>query len=123
MLEIHQKADVENYFDHFKKFNIPNDANVVEAFDNGNVIGFAIYKIENDAVFIYDVEYGNDLYLCDGIVRAVLFKASMLGINKAKFEANDLSVFRKLGFIEKESDWLISIESIMDGCKKCKNSC
>ncbi|HOV41133.1 MAG TPA: hypothetical protein PLM59_05020 [Oscillospiraceae bacterium] len=123
MLEIHQRENIENYIDYFKKYNIPDDANVVEAFDKGNVTGFAIYKIKEDAVFIYHVEYGDDLYLCDGIVRTVLFKASMLGINKAKFEAKDLSAFKKLGFLEKESDWLISIESVMDGCKKCKNSC
>ena len=45
--------------------------------DKNNVIGFIAYAYNDDAVIIYDFDDGGDLYLCDGLVRSVLFKGCL----------------------------------------------
>lgn len=121
MLEIHQNENTEKYTDYLDKLNISGThMKVVEAHDRNRVTGFCIFSYAEDAVTLYVAEYGEDLYLCDGLVRAVLFKASLLGIDRAEFAFADLADVRKLGFLEKDSRTLLSIQSIMGGCKSCK---
>lgn len=121
MLEIHQKKDISGYEGYLRKINAnANDILIVEAFDKKNVIGFCIFSYEKDCVNLYQIEYGDDKYLFDGIVRAVLFKASMIGIDKAKYYFEDLSLLKKFGTVDKEGNCLSCIQNVMNGCNNCK---
>ncbi|MEG0614507.1 MAG: hypothetical protein RR540_02025 [Oscillospiraceae bacterium] len=123
MLEIHQKADIIGYEKFIDKAKInPNEVKIVEAFDKGKVIGYGIFSYSEDTVKIFAVDYGDDKYLCDGIVRTILFKASMLFIDKAEFVFENLSLMEQLHFLEKGSNTLNSIKNVMDNCKSCKKS-
>lgn len=124
MLEIHQRNDLEGYSKYLNEFGLSSsDAQIIEAIDNNNVLGFSIFSYESDTVIIHCVNYNEDKYLCDGIIRTVLFKASLIGIDKAQFKMSDLSIAENLGFILKGSNSLASIQTIMNNCKNCKNSC
>ena len=124
MLEIHQQNDISSYSQYLYKLNIPqNDIQVIEAVDKGSIIGFAIFTYNGDTVKIFYLDYNNDKYLCDGIIRTILLKASLLNIDKAEFLTDSLGIIEELGFIQKGNCILSSIKSVMDGCRNCKNSC
>lgn len=116
MLEIHQKTDFIGYEDKIARIDAEFPA-VLESYDNGRVNGYCIFSIEGDTACIYDLSYGGDIALCDGLARSALFKASMLGIDKAKFFTDDENV-KKLKLCD-ESGILVSIQSVMGGCSNC----
>ena len=123
MLEIHQRNDINGYSGYLNEFGLSaNESKIIEAFDNNKVIGFAIFMYHDDNVKIFYVDYNDDKYLCDGLIRTILFKASLLGIDKAEFLMSDIKLIEDLGFVQKGHNGLVSIQSIMNGCKSCKNS-
>lgn len=121
MLEIHS-GNIKRYSKNIIEHNITDDAKVVEAFDEKEeVIGHAIYVEKEDIIEIYEVDCNPDLYLYDGIVRTILFKGMLKGINKAEYNLKDMTKIYKLRLSDKDSNKLSSIESIMNSCKNCKN--
>lgn len=123
MLEIKECKDILRYSD------IINDllddyalVSVAEAYDGERVSGFGVYSYEKDAVVIHRVEYGDDLYLADGIVRTILFKAMMNGIDRGVFAANESNdiLTSKLKYIKDKGRIINSITDFMDNCKNCK---
>ncbi len=124
MLEIHQKIDINGYTGYLYELGLSADeAKIIEAFDNEKVIGFSIFRYFEDKIQISIVECNDDKYLFDGIIRTALFKASLLGIDKAEFLMTDLKFAEALGFINNGSNCLSSIQSVMNGCKSCKKNC
>lgn len=121
MLEILQAKDFTPYYPLIEKLNIDDDIiSVVEAMDNGKIIGYGIYHYNNDFVEINYIESNNDLYLYDGIVRSILFIAYNNGVDKAVFQLDDTSVIEKLKFVDTGEKCINNIDNILSNCKSCK---
>ena len=116
MLEIHQREDTKGYEDLINGIEFPI---IIEAVTGDNVDGFCIYSVADGEVFIHELSYNNDIYLCDGIIRTALFKVSFLGINKARFSEKIKDAAKKLHLCD-EDGVLSSIESVMSGCEGSK---
>ena len=93
--------------------------NVVEATDKDEVIGIGVYHFDDETVVLDKVDSKGDLYLYDGIVRAVLFLAMMKGIDTARFDFPDLDNVKKLGFVQNNDNVLRDLNGFMSKCKSC----
>ena len=74
---------------------------------------------------IYAVDDGHDLNFCDGLVRSVLFKAELRGIERAAFLVQDAAMLerlRMLHFIQNNENILQNIADIMENCKNCRDN-
>ena len=116
MLEIHQRQDTKGYENLIGDIEFPI---IIEAMTDNKVDGFCIYEYGDNGVVIHELSYNGDLYLCDGIIRTALFKASMLGVDTARFSEKTREVAKKLHLCD-ENGALSSIESVMSGCAGCK---
>lgn len=120
MLEIQEKFSAEGYEALYGK--IGESLHITEAFDKGKVIGYIAYSYEKGKTVVYDFDDGGDLYLCDGLVRSVLFKSCLKDIHTAEFVAEDENKRKslaKLGFIKNGSSILENIDELMNGCRNC----
>ena len=123
MLEIRQKNDITGYAGYLWDYQLTADEiQIVEAFEKEKVIGFCIYSYTEDSVEIYHAKYGDNISLFDCIIRTVLFKAFLKGINKARYHFNDMSLLYKLKLADDYGITLSSIENVMNSCGNCKNS-
>lgn len=126
MLEIHQTNDISKYDHILENLSTDKQYEAVESYGkDGEVTGFAVYAYENDSVCIYHCEYGEDTALCDGILRTVLFKACLKGIDKGICRAtiNGTNLFEKFRYGTSEAPYEVkSISDFLDGCKKCKEN-
>ncbi len=98
---------------------------LTEAMDGEQVTGYIVYAYEPDAVAVHAVDDGGDLMLCDGLVRSVLFKGLLRGLNRGVFRLTDaamLDKMRTLRFVNNEQKTLENIAEIMDNCKSCRES-
>lgn len=98
---------------------------LTEAMDGEQVTGYIVYAYEPDAVAVHAVDDGGDLMLCDGLVRSVLFKGLLRGLNRGVFRLQDtamLDKMRTLRFVNNEQNALENIAEIMDNCKSCRES-
>ncbi len=123
MLEIQEKFSTEGYETIAERAG--ESLHITEAFDKGEIIGFIAYSYENEKTVIYDLDDGGDLYLCDGLVRSVLFKSCLKDIHTAEFAVEDETKcvsLTKLGFIKNGSKTLENIDSLMNGCQNCKHN-
>lgn len=104
---------------------LPEQFSLVEAMDGDKGIGYGIfrYNIESACVELYLISASGDMYLYDGLVRAILFKAVLAGLERAYYFLQDLSDVRALGLCPKDKNYLESIENVLDSCKNCKKSC
>lgn len=120
MLQILQTKNFNNYIEKLEKMGILDKfPNVVEATDKGEIIGLGIYHFEEKMVVVDEISAENDLYLYDGIVRAILFLAMMKGIDIAKFNLTDMTQVKKLKFVKDDENILSPVTSFMSKCKSC----
>ncbi len=120
MLQILQTKHIENYSQMIEEMRLSDlFPNVVEATDKEEVIGIGVYHFDNDIVVLDKVDSNGDLYLYDGIVRAVLFLAMMKGIDTARFDLTDLKNAKKLGFVQNNDNILSDLNGFMSKCKSC----
>ncbi len=120
MLEILQTKNFEKYIPQLEKMGIiENFPNVVEATDKDEILGIGIYHFDSDGVVLDEISANGDLYLYDGIVRAILFLAMMKGIDVAKFNLSDMTNATKLGFVKNGEKILSPVTSFMSKCKSC----
>ncbi|MDO5560747.1 MAG: hypothetical protein Q4F95_14290 [Oscillospiraceae bacterium] len=120
MLQIHENKDLSEYSSAVTGIDDPR---VVESIgSDGEKTGYAVYSYTDNMVYIYRCEYGTDIYLCDGILRAVMFKAYLRGIKKAQCEAcsQGQNLFEKLKYPCNSQMQIESIDSFFNECKKCK---
>ncbi|MDE5885203.1 MAG: hypothetical protein K2H29_09050 [Oscillospiraceae bacterium] len=137
MLEILEQKNLGNYQEILKKIKIiiaknseiPGleyaEIHISEAIENKNIKGWILYAYQPEQVIIYEVSDGGDWNQCDGLVRSVLFKAQLRGINQAWFlEENPAMIQRlaKLGFMKNNQKKLNNIMDVMENCKKCKEN-
>lgn len=124
MLEIQEKFSSEGY-EALISFAEGVELHITEALEKGEVTGFIAYAYENDRTVVYDYDDGGDLMLCDGLVRSVIFKSCLKGIETAEFRLMDKERYdnlRKLRFIPENSNIAENIDSFMNGCQNCKNN-
>ncbi len=124
MLTILQAQDLAPYADILATHGL-TEAMVSEAKDGAAVIGHIVYRYTPEEVVIYDVQDGGAIDVLDGLVRAVLFKAELRGIEAAVFRVNDepmMARVRLLGFVKNDENKIDNIADIMESCKKCGHS-
>lgn len=120
MLQIIKRKDADGYEDILLGLGLnAYDTDISESISDGEVTGYAIYKILPDAVYFYAVNANGDLVLYDGIVRSVLFLAALRGIERAHFMLDDNSLTASLGFITVNSSVLEPISSVLGSCSGC----
>lgn len=123
MLEIQEKFDTTGYENIIAVAgdNIPH---ITEALDGNKVIGFIAYAYETEKTIVYDYDDGNDLMLCDGLVRSVMFKSVLKGIDKMEFRLphNDKKInLKRLKFLADDADICENLNGFMNSCESCKN--
>ena len=97
MLQILEQKDLTGYADRLR--TLPADVHVSEAIENDRVIGYILYAYTPQCVEIYAVEDGSDWNYCDGLVRSVLFKAQLRGLQSAHFRITDPAMHHRLGVL------------------------
>lgn len=123
MLEIQEKFDVTGYEDIISSAGNCADVHITEAMDKGRAVGFIAYAYETDRTVVYACDDGGDLMLCDGLVRSVMFKSVLKGIETMVFEmSGGHENLRKLRFITGESNVCEDLNSFMNGCQSCRNN-
>ncbi len=127
MLQILEQKDLSGYAERLASLRAPEGTKLylTEAIDAGKVTGYIVYAYEPERVAVYAVEDGGDLYLCDGLVRSVLFKGELRGLGQAVYYVEDgamLARIRSLHLAQKDSVILENIHEIMESCKNCKEN-
>lgn len=125
MLKILEQTNLEPYRDILEGIRTEQKLYLTEAMEGERVTGYIVYAYEPDAVAVYAVDDGGDLMLCDGLVRSVLFKGLLRGLDRAVFrltEAGMMEKMEKLRFVKNNQNFLESIAEIMDNCKSCKDA-
>ena len=123
MLEIQEKFDTVGYEELANKAGSA-ELHITEALDRGEVIGFIAYSYGTARTVVYDYDDCGDMMLCDGLVRSVMLKSVLKGINHMLFELPDNSKFetlKKLRFVVGDSRQCADLDSFMNGCEHCKN--
>ncbi|MDO4863784.1 MAG: hypothetical protein Q4A05_06420 [Ruminococcus sp.] len=123
MLEIQERFDSAGY-EHIIAAAGINNVHITEALDGGSAIGFIAYAYEAERTVVYDYDDGGDLMLCDGLVRSVMLKSAMKGIETMVFELPEpakLGSLVKLRFIAEGSNVCEDVDSFLGGCENCKN--
>ena len=124
MLEIQEKFSTEGY-EAVAEAAKGKKLHITEALDNGGAIGFIAYSYDEDVTVVYDYDDGGDLLLCDGLVRSVMFKSCLKGIEKMLFKLPDadkyVSLYR-LKFIPEGGNTAENLDGFMNGCENCKHA-
>ena len=90
-----------------------------------SAIGFIAYAYEAERTIVYDYDDGGDLLLCDGLVRSVMFKSVLKGIETMVFELPDEEKFvnlRKLKFLAEGTNICENLDGFMNSCESCKKN-
>ncbi len=123
MLEIHERQDTVGY-ENVVSTILAENLKIVESINNGEVNGYGIYSVGENGLAIHD--YKSDQWeITDGIIRTILFKGLLGGINRCDFQVRDVEKQEKLiklGFIKEDVKSIEDINEFMSGCKNCKHS-
>ena len=121
MLEIHEKKNTDGYENIIQNIDCQY-LHIVESINGDSVNGYGIYSVDENGVTIYDFD-SSDMNVTDGIIRTILFKAMLSGINECIFEIKDenkIHNLTKLGFVMEHEQYINDISNFMINCKKCK---
>ncbi len=124
MLEIQEKFSYEGYESIAERARCTDAFHITEAIDKGVVTGYIAYEYCDGKTVIYDYSDGGDLLLCDGLIRSVLFKTCLKGIEKAEFELpleEKYDNLIKLRFLRSGERILTDPDSFMNSCQSCKS--
>ncbi|MBR1554756.1 MAG: hypothetical protein IJ644_05100 [Oscillospiraceae bacterium] len=128
MLRILEQKNLERYQEIIQNLNLPENTSLhlTEALDDADAVkGYILYAYHPEQIGIYALNDGNDWDYCDGLVRSVLFKAQLRGIERAVFEITNPEIrerIQKLGFVKNNQNSLENISEVMESCKKCKEN-
>ncbi|MBP3379922.1 MAG: hypothetical protein J6K77_03545 [Ruminococcus sp.] len=123
MLEIQESFDTSGYEQIIAGAGA-NNVHITEAVNGDEKLGYIAYAYEADRTVVYGYDDGGDLMLCDGLVRSVMFKSVLKGIETMVFEIPDESRYeslRKLRFLGLDTNVCGDLNSFMNGCENCKN--
>ena len=122
MLEIQEKFSTEGYEELVKKAGNA-ELHITEALDGANVTGYIAYSYGSDKTVVYGLDDGNDLLLCDGLVRSVMFKSVLKGIEHMLFDTdNGMENLVKLKFLKEGSRMCSDLSGFMNSCQSCKHN-
>ncbi len=119
MLEIQERFDTVGY-EHLN--SAAKELHITEALDSGRPIGFIAYSYGKEQTTVHDYDDGGDLMLCDGLVRSVMFKSALKGIENMLFQLPDEEKYtplRRLRFLQGDSKLCENLDSFMNGCESC----
>lgn len=122
MLEIQEKFDNTGYESVIERAGI-NNVHITEAMEQGIATGFIAYAYESERTVVYDYDDNSDIMLCDGLVRSVMFKSVLKGIETMVFELADKSKFenlKKLHFLSGDSNICENLDGFMNTCESCR---
>lgn len=122
MLEIQERLDTVGY-GQLREAAGSAKLHITEALDGDEVIGYIAYSYGTDKTVVYDYDDRGDMMLCDGLVRSVMLKSVLKGINHMLFQLPEDKKYdnlTKLRFIAKDSRQCADLESFMNGCQHCK---
>lgn len=126
MLEILQKNSIDGYENLLEKIDCDKkDILIVESMDNSKVNGYGIFSYNEEDLVIYAFDANDDLMLLDGIIRAMLFKASMKGIDKVTFNVStdgEINLLKRLHYVNDDGTSIESIADFMNNCRNCKRN-
>ncbi len=92
----------------------------VTARNGDEILGYCLFKIENDAVYILYITPQDDILLSDGILRSALFFASRQFVFKAFYgEKTPDELFSKLGFVKNSAERSLDMDMLFKDCS-CK---
>lgn len=119
MLEIQERFDTQGYEALVEKAGKVR-LHITEALDGGRVTGYIAYAYGNDKTVVYGYDDGGDILLCDGLVRSVMFKSVLKGIEHMLFETESgFENLKKLRFLKDDSRMCSDLSGFMDSCKSC----
>ena len=122
MLEIQERFDTAGY-EHIIAAAGINNVHITEALIGWNAVGYIAYAYEAERTVVYDYSDGGDMMLCDGLVRSVMLKSAMKGIETMAFEFTDknkLASLVKLHFLAEGSNVCENVDSFLNACEHCK---
>lgn len=122
MLEIQEKFDTTGYEALTERAG-NNNLHITEAMEQGRAVGFIAYAYQAESTVVYDYDDNGDLMLCDGLVRSVMFKSVLKGIETIIFDISDESKFdnlKKLRFLVGDSNICENLDGFMNACESCK---
>ncbi|MBR2284439.1 MAG: hypothetical protein IJ874_08510 [Ruminococcus sp.] len=131
MLQILEKKGCEGYE---RLVSAAGDAqlHITEAADKGRTDGYIAYAyLPGDGdkpaeTVVYGLDSGGDIMLCDGLVRSVMLKSVLKGIEQMRFSLPEdgsegcMAELKKLRFIAGDSNICTELSSYMNGCSDCK---
>lgn len=123
MLEIQEKFDTVGYESIIEAAGV-NNVHITEALDRGRVTGFIAYSYESERTVVYDFDDDGDLMLCDGLVRSVMFKSCLKGIETMVFElpqGKSTASLVKLKFLAEGEKVCENLDGFMNSCESCKH--
>jgi len=124
MLEIQEKFDTQGYEELVERF-APQNVHITQALEGGKVTGFIAYFYGADKTTVCGYDDGGDLMLCDGLVRSVMFKSVLKGIETMEFDLAGSAAFenlRRLRFLTGDSKVCENLDGFMNACENCKNN-
>ena len=124
MLEIQEVSGTAGYEEIIARAGNA-DIHITEALDRGEAIGFIAYAYGEEQTTVYAYDDGGDLMLCDGLVRSVMFKSALKGIECIEFALADEKAYgqlRRLRFLPEDSTVCKDVSSFMNGCESCKHN-
>lgn len=123
MLEIHERTDTNGYEKVIATIQNEN-IHIVESMNGSEVNGYGIYSFDENGLRVYDFS-SHELEIADGIIRTILFKGMLGGLNRCSFTVRDSeknAQLIKLGFIEKNDGVIEDIGEFMSKCKNCNQN-
>lgn len=123
MLEIREIHDFSAYAELLGKIS-SQQPHIIEAIENNACVGIAVFDYTSSAVRLLHISCTGDLYLFDGIVRTVMFKGELRGLEKALLPTDDDSAVGRLtslGFLAGGKSE-VRIADFLGKCKHCENS-
>ena len=122
MLEIQEKFSTEGYEELAERAGNAG-LHITEALDGGKVTGYIAYSYGSDKTVVYGFDDGGDLLLCDGLVRSVMFKSVLKGIEHMLFEIDgSMDNLVKLKFLRDGSRMCSDLSGFMNSCQSCKHN-
>jgi len=123
MLEIHERQDTLGYENIISNI-LSENLHIVESKNGEATNGYGIYSVDENGLTIHDYQ-SDEWEIIDGIIRTILFKGLLGGINRCDFQVRDLekqTKLIKLGFIKEDLKQIEDINEFMSNCKNCKHS-
>ena len=122
-MAIEKKPLYENSLTDFyakKNLKIEDNIGCVVAMNNGEMLGYCSYILDEQSITITALAEFPDLFMADGILRSALHVADYRGITQALYSKEaPIDIFRKLDFIKNEQESTLKIEKLSQKCCGC----